>query len=242
MSSPTELEERARAVAGGLASVRQRIAAACAEVGRDTDEVTLTVVTKYFPPSDVRILADLGVRHVGENRHQEAVAKAAETRDLDLTWHFVGNLQTNKAAAVAGYADVVESLDRSKLLTPLRRGAHGRGRPLDCLVQVNLDPPDGPRESGRGGAQPADVLPLAEQVAAADGLRLRGVMAVAPPDEDPAPAFETLAGLAEQVRQLAPAATWISAGMSADLEAAIRAGATHVRIGSAVLGERPQIK
>ncbi|HET8716423.1 MAG TPA: YggS family pyridoxal phosphate enzyme [Nocardioidaceae bacterium] len=252
-------------IATGLATVRERIAAACRAAGRDPSEVTLTVVTKYFPATDVRILASLGVTDVGENRHQEAAAKAAETRDLGLRWHFIGGLQSNKAAAVARYADVVESVDRPKLLAGLARGAQERATgPLDCLVQVNLDqgpgdagtasaarpgpgpaaqPTDGPTPSmGRAGASPAEVVPLAEKLAGTEGLALRGVMAVAPLGEDPRPAFARLADVAERVRRAVPTATWISAGMSGDLEHAVAAGATHVRIGSAVLGPRPRIK
>ncbi len=232
--------ERRHEIAANLARVRERIASACADAGREADEVALTVVTKFFPLSDIATLADLGVRDVGENRHQEAADKAATTQHLDLCWHFVGSLQSNKAAAVAGYADVVESVDRPKLLAGLAKGAHERDRPVDCLVQVNLDPFGA--GGGRGGAAPKDVVPLAERLAAAEGLRLRGVMAVAPLGEDPSPAFELLGALAEKVRGVDPSATWISAGMSADLEAAIRYGATHVRIGSAVLGRRPGIK
>jgi pyridoxal phosphate enzyme (YggS family) len=231
------VSEREQQVAANLDTVRQRIADACARAGRAADEITLTVVTKFFPASDVRLLAGLGVRHVGENRHQEAQAKAAECADLDLTWHFIGGLQSNKAAAVASYADVVESVDRAKLLTGLSRGAHERGRVLDVLVQVSLD--EEPDAGGRSGVAPASAPELAERIAAADGLRLRGVMAVAPLGADPVPAFAKLASVAEQVRRIDPAATWVSAGMSGDLEAAVESGATHVRIGSAVLGARP---
>ena len=227
---------RAAEVAGNLRRVRDRIEQACRAAGRDPAEVTLVVVTKFFPASDVRILADLGIGHVGENRHQEARDKAAECADLDLVWHFIGSLQSNKAAAVAGYADVVESVDRAKLLAGLSRGAHERGRTLDCLIQVDLDPAPTP---GRGGAPPADVPELVERVTAAEGLRLSGVMAVAPLGADPAPAFARLAEIAAGVRRIAPEATWLSAGMSGDLEQAVAAGATHVRIGSAVLGRRP---
>ncbi|HEY6933460.1 MAG TPA: YggS family pyridoxal phosphate-dependent enzyme [Marmoricola sp.] len=229
--------DRRQQLAANLAAVRQRIASSCADAGRDPGEVTLVVVTKFFPSSDVRLLADLGVTHVGENRHQEAEEKVAECADLALTWHFIGTLQSNKAAAVARYADVVESVDRPKVLRGLARGAHERGRPLDCLVQVSLD--DAP---GRGGAPVGEVLPLAEQLLGTEGLRLRGVMAVAPLGAPPGPAFERLAKVAGDVRALDPAATWLSAGMSADLEEAVRCGATHVRIGSAVLGQRPPIK
>lgn len=219
-------------IAAGLDLTHRRISSACDDAGRDHDEVTLVVVTKYFPPADVRLLHDLGVREVGENRHQEALDKHAELADLDLTWHFIGRLQSNKASAVASYADVVHSVDRAKLLGPLASA----GRPVDVLLQVDLDPTPKP---GRGGVVPAEIPVLAEQVLATAGLRLRGVMSVAPLGADPAEAFARLAAVASVVRALAPEATWVSAGMSGDLEQAIAAGATHVRVGSAVLGSRP---
>jgi pyridoxal phosphate enzyme (YggS family) len=227
-------------LARNLGVVRERISVACAAAGREPSEVTLVVVTKFFPASDVLLLAELGVTDMGENRHQEAEAKARECAGLGLRWHFVGGLQSNKAAAVARYADVVESVDRPKVLKGLSRGATDRGRTLDCLLQVSLDPPSGSSE--RSGARPAEVPALAEQVAAAEGLRLRGVMAVAPLGEDAARAFARLAPAAAEVRRVEPSATWVSAGMSADLEQGVSAGATHVRVGSAVLGSRPVIK
>ena len=237
MTGPGEgVEERRAELSRNLDRVRGRIADACARAGRPADEVTLTVVTKFFPASDVRLLAGLGVRHVGENRHQEAEAKAAACVDLDLVWHFIGGLQSNKAAAVTSYASVVESVDRAKLLRGLSRGAHEHDRAIDVLVQVSLD------EAGsadRSGAPPEAVPELAAAVAQADGLRLRGVMAVAPLGRDPLRAFAKLTAVAEEVRHVDPAATWVSAGMSNDLEAALESGATHVRIGSAVLGARP---
>ncbi|HET7684659.1 MAG TPA: YggS family pyridoxal phosphate-dependent enzyme [Marmoricola sp.] len=232
-------EQRREQLRDNLDTVRQRIAAAAGEAGRAPDDVQLVVVTKFFPASDVRLLAGLGVTDVGENRHQEAQAKAAECADLPLCWHFVGGLQSNKAAAVASYADVVESVDRTKLVGPLQRGAHERGRDLDVLVQVSLDPPGA---GHRNGADPAEVPDLVEAIQQAGSLRLRGVMAVAPLGEDPTAAFERLARVAESVRAQEPAASWISAGMSGDLEQAVKCGATHVRIGSAVLGPRPRVK
>jgi pyridoxal phosphate enzyme (YggS family) len=238
MSHPADTGRRDQ-IAANLATVRERIATACAEAGRDEAEVQLVVVTKFFPASDVRLLADLGVTDVGENRHQEAEAKAAECDDLGLRWHFIGGLQSNKAAAVAAYADVVESVDRLKLVAPLERGAERRGRAVDVLLQVSLDPPGA---EGRAGAEPGDLGALAAAVAGADSLRLRGLMAVAPLGEDPAPAFERLAGIQREFLADHPDATWLSAGMSGDLEHAVRAGATHVRVGSAVLGSRPQVK
>jgi pyridoxal phosphate enzyme (YggS family) len=226
-------------LAQGLATVRDRIESACADAGRSSDEITLVVVTKFFPASDVRLLADLGVRDVGENRHQEALDKAAECADLDVRWHFIGGLQSNKAAAVTAYADVVHSVDRTKLVGGLSRGAQERERDLECLVQVSLDPPGA---SGRAGCDPDDVPALVHRIQEADGLQLRGVMGVAPLGGDPGEAFARLAQIASVVRTQVPDATWISAGMSGDLEHAVRHGATHLRIGSAVLGPRPVVK
>lgn len=233
------MTERRQQIAAGLAAVHERIATASATAGRASDGVTLVVVTKFFPASDVRLLADLGVTHVGENRHQEAEAKAAECADLGLTWHFIGGLQSNKAAAVARYAGSVHSVDRAKLVAPLERGAHERSRALDVLIQVSLDPGGSDR---RSGVAPAELDALAARVEEADMLRLRGLMAVPPLGEDPATAFGRLAEIRVRFLDRHPGAEWLSAGMSADLEAAIEAGATHVRVGSAVLGSRPQVK
>ena len=235
MNAPTRQEE----LAANLVAVDRRIEAACEDAGRSRRDVHLTVVTKFFPASDVRLLAGLGVARVGENRHQEAQAKAAECHDVRVAWHFIGGIQGNKAAAVAAYADVVESVDRLKLVAPLNRGAHGRSQPVDCLLQVSLDPP---AATGRNGADPDDLPALADAVQAAGMLRLRGLMAVAPLGADAEAAFARLAKLREDFLRLYPDATWLSAGMSGDLEVAIRYGATHVRVGSAVLGERPSLR
>ena len=244
-TDPAGSERRRDELAANLAAVTERLEDARRQAGRvEAEPVSLTVVTKFFPASDVRLLAGLGVRDVGENRHQEAMSKSEGCADLSLRWHFIGSLQSNKAAAVTRYATLVESVDRTKLLPGLARGAENRGAPLDCLLQLSLD--DGKAAAGRGGSSdrggvlPSDLGELAEATAVSPWLRLRGVMAVAPLGEDPRPAFERLARLAEVVRSIEPSATWISAGMSGDLEAAVEHGATHVRIGSAVLGERPR--
>ena len=214
--------------------MQARIERACSAAGRDPSEITLVVVTKTFPASDVALLAELGVTDVGENRHQEAAPKAAECVGLPVRWHFVGQLQTNKAAAVAGYSAVVHSVDRVRLVDALSRGAAAVGRMVECFVQVSLD--DAP---GRGGARGQQILEIADRVAAAESLRLAGVMAVAPLGADPNDAFARLTDLAERVRTRHPTASLISAGMSGDLEAAISHGATHLRVGSAILGKRP---
>jgi len=231
------MSERRDELAANLDAVRRRIEAAAAGSDRDPEEITLVAVTKFFPASDVRLLAGLGVTDVGENRHQEAQAKAAECADLDLRWHFIGGLQSNKAAAVTSYADVVESVDRAKLVPALDRAATAAGREVGALVQVRLD--GDPCGRGRGGTPIDGVAELAERIAAARRLTLRGLMAVAPTGVDPERAFAQLATVARGLQVDHPGATWISAGMSADLEAAVANGATHLRVGSAILGSRP---
>lgn len=231
-----------------LARVEARIAAACAAAGRARAEVTLVAVTKFFPAADAARLLRLGLREFGENRDQEAGPKIAELRGGgagpaaeratdEAVWHFIGQLQTNKARSVAGYADVVESVDRLRLVAALDEAARRAGRTLTCLVQVNLDP----AAAGRGGAEPDEVERIADAVEESAALQFGGLMAVAPFGADPAPAFEHLAEIHRKVRGAHPRAVSLSAGMSGDLEAAVAAGATHVRIGSALLGSRPPL-
>jgi PLP dependent protein len=237
--------DRRAELAANLALVSGRIAAACRAAGRDPAEVTLIAVTKTFPASDARLLVELGVADLGENRDPEAAAKAAELAGPSVghptasavRWHFIGQLQRNKARSVVRYASLVHSVDRPALVTALA-DAVARQRPaepLEVLLQVSLD-----GVPGRGGVPAEDLVSLGEAVGERAELRLRGVMAVAPLGADPDPAFGRLAELAAGVRERWPAATVLSAGMSADLEAAVRHGATHVRVGSALLGRRGQ--
>ena len=221
-----------------LAAVRERIDAACEAAGRKPQEVTLIAVTKTFPASDVRLLNGLGVTDFGENRDAEAAPKAAQCADLDLVWHFIGQLQTNKAASVARYASFVHSVDRLRLIHALGAAARQAERIIQCLIEVSLD-----GDPVRGGA-PAGLVPgLAEALMAEAGLVLAGVMAIAPLGVPPADAFAGLRDSSAVVRAVRPAATVISAGMSGDLEPAIAAGATHVRIGTALLGDRrPRVR
>ncbi|MEV6672360.1 YggS family pyridoxal phosphate-dependent enzyme [Streptomyces sp. NPDC051162] len=236
------MTDRKTELAANLARVEERISAACAAAGREREEVTLVVVTKTYPASDVRLLAELGVRHVAENRDQDAAPKAAECADLPLTWHFVGQLQTNKVRSVVSYADVVHSVDRIRLVTALSAAAVRAGRELDCLIQVALDAESGERGE-RGGVAPDGVAELAHAMAAAEGLRPAGLMTVAPLAGPyagrPRAAFDRLMEISTGLRAAHPAANMVSAGMSADLDDAVAAGATHVRVGSAVLGVRP---
>jgi PLP dependent protein len=211
--------------------------------------LTLIAVTKTWPATDVEHLAALGVRDFGENRDGEAAAKVFECAALGLTglrWHFIGQVQTNKAASVAAYADVVHSVDRLRLVDAIGRGSSRLGRVLDVLVQVDLDSrgvdPARGAVAARGGARPGDLPALCAAIAAAASLRLRGVMGVAPLGVPAGGAFADLARAAAEVRALDRSADWISAGMSADLEEAIAHGATHLRVGSGLLGRRPRTR
>lgn len=240
----TELDDRSRELRDNLAAVRARIADAARAAGRAADDVTLIVVSKYFPVADVRRLIDLGVTDFGENKDQEASAKfaeifagASEQTRAALRLHFVGQLQSNKAGHVAAYADVVQSVDRAKIASALAKGAERHGRTLEVMVQVDLDGSD----PGRGGALPEQIADLAAHVAGLEQLRLSGLMAVAPRGARPDAAFARLAELSRDLRAAHPSADRISAGMSGDLEQGVRHGATHVRIGSAVLGPRPAV-
>jgi pyridoxal phosphate enzyme (YggS family) len=237
-------------LADSLAGITARISAACAAAGRDESEITLIAVTKTRPASDVLALASLGLTNFGENRDQEAAPKAAEVartfREGDspsppaagITWHFIGQLQTNKAASVARYADVVHSVDRIRLVRALGAAAREArapraGRPLTCLVQVSLD-----GDPARGGVPLDDLDRVAAAIGAEDGLVFGGVMAVAPLGVAAEDAFAPLPAISARARAVSPAATIISAGMSGDLEAAVHRGATHLRIGTALLGNR----
>ncbi|GAA4146523.1 YggS family pyridoxal phosphate-dependent enzyme [Leifsonia shinshuensis] len=234
MTTSTSPTSSSSPLAERLAAVREGVADAARAAGRSPEELTTIVVTKFHPASLVRDLAALGVRDVGENRHQEAQEKAAELADLDLRWHFVGQLQGKKARQVRRYASVIHSVDRPSLVDALRMDDVPD---LDVFVQLNLT--DDP---GRGGVADGDLEPLVEHVLAAGGLRLLGVMAVAPLDEEPARAFERVRLASERVRRLAPDAAAISAGMSQDYREAVAAGATHLRIGTAITGNRPSLR
>jgi len=241
-------DPRVRELAANLERVRERIAAACAVVDRSADGVALIAITKTFPASDVVLLRALGITDVGENRDQEAAAKVAEVAamatDLQesagagLRWHFVGALQTNKCASVIRYAHLIHSVDRLRLVDALGRAIERtpvRGGVVRCLVQIDLDDASRP---GRAGALPTEVGAIADAIARAEHLELAGVMAVAPLGVEPAAAFRKLADIADAVRQRYPLAGAISAGMSNDLEQAVANGATHLRVGSALLGTR----
>jgi len=238
------MTDRLAELEASLAALRAKIATACAAADRDPAEITLVAVTKTFPVSDIKLLSQLGVTDIGENRDSEAAPKAAACVAAGLTvrWHFVGQLQVNKVPSVAGYADMVHSVDRLRLAEALGRRSGAAGRVISCLIQVSLDDPGqsaGRGGAGRGGAAPAEVGDLAAAIAAHDGLRLAGVMGIAPLGEPARPAYAQLRQIAETIRAAYPSAQVISAGMSGDMGSAIAEGATHVRIGTALLGGRP---
>lgn len=265
-SEPGPAESRRTELEKNLAAVRTRIGAACAAAGRDPAEITLIAITKTRPATDVLLLHELGVTDFGENKDQEAAPKAAACAAAPavagrepIRWHFVGQLQTNKAPSVARYADVVHSVDRLRLVRALGAAVRKDGRDqeggsaLTCLVQVSLETaateaPDAADaahaahaaagDPARGGAPAGQLRRIAEAIEAEPGLILGGIMAVAPLGVPPGEALAPLRSCSLAVRAVNPTATIISAGMSADLEAAIENGATHVRIGTALLGAR----
>lgn len=239
MTTTDELgpEGRQAELVARLGAVRARIAAACDLAGTDVSAVTLIAVTKTHPAADIATLARLGVLDIGESKDQEARAKLAELGELDLRWHLVGRLQTNKVNSVVRYAHAVHSVDRPKLARALADAAGARrSTPLQVFCQVSLD--DDP---DRGGVAADDLPALAELVAGRDELVLRGVMAVAPMGLEPEVAFERLAEISQRLQADHPDADAISAGMSGDLEVAVKHGSTHVRVGSALLGRREQV-
>ncbi len=232
--SPTARREELRSA---LTAVHARIRRACDDAGRVPGDVTLVVVTKTYPVTDIHHLAALGVVDVGEARVGEGSDKVAHCSHLPLRWHAIGQVQTKKAGALARWADVVHSVDRQRLVDSLSRGALASERCVEVLVQVSLD-----GDPGRGGAPVGEVSALAEAIAAAPGLCLGGVMAVAPMGVEPEKAFAELADVARRVRADHPGAQVVSAGMSDDLEEAVACGATHLRVGTAVLGSRPPLR
>ena len=225
------MSNRAAEISTNLQAIRDRVASAAEDAGRDPKEITLIAVTKTFPVTDVKILYELGVRDFGENRDQEGSMKFSELPG-DCNWHFQGQIQSNKLKSIAIWADVIHSIDdisHAKKLSSLVAAK-------DIFVQVSLDNQD--NLPGRGGVNPEQLLEFLGEVTALANLKVRGLMAVAPLDEPPLAAFKRLKTLSETVIKSHPDAWEISAGMSNDFEAAISQGATHIRIGSQILGVR----
>jgi len=232
------MSNRSSEIQSNLGIIQTRIKNACSAAGRDTSEITLIAVTKTYPASDVDLLKQLGIENVGENRDQEASSKKAEVKN-EFKWHFIGQLQSNKAKSVVNYADLIHSVDRWSLAKEIQKSAQGINKVQPVLIQVDLDQ-SGP-DPTRGGIWPAELSELAAAISQASHLELKGLMSVAPLGEKPEVAFVRLKDIRAGFLKEHPQAQILSAGMSEDLEAAILHGATHLRIGSALLGERPKI-
>lgn len=231
-------------ISQNLAAVEREICLAVEKSNRERSEITLIVVTKNFPASDVVHLYDLGIRNFGENRDQEAKAKVEEFKNYvaddaknekESKWHFQGQLQRNKLRSIATWADFIHSFDQERYLLPLQQLSIELEKPISLLLQLSLDLPIRP---DRGGVAPEELIELGEKVKGHSGLKLQGLMAVAPLDVAPELAFNALKTISGTFLRAFPDATWISAGMSGDFAAAIAAGATHLRVGSSILGSR----
>ena len=229
------MTSRSDQLAANWLSVQKSVATACQVVGRNYEEITIIAVTKTWPASDIDLLAELGVTNIGENRDQEASVKSSQVTAQNLTWHAIGQVQTNKVKSISQWADVVHSIDRAQLVTAFAKSLDDSAKILDVFIQVNLDEQE---SEHRGGASLENWQSLATQILEAPKLNLLGVMGVAPLNGDAATAFAKLQEVSAQVQHLAPNAHFISAGMSMDYEIALKFGATHLRIGSAILGSR----
>lgn len=222
-------------ILSNLELVKEKISAAAKAAGRAPSEITLIAVTKTFPISDLEILYELGVRNFGENRDQEAVPKAGAL-PVDITWHFQGGIQSNKLKSISNWASVIHSVDKFKYAQMISQFSVDKTK--EIFIQVSLDTLPQSRE----GVDPADLMQLAEQIMSLPNLEVRGLMAVAPLDQPTEQAFVRLQQIQQAFIQLYPAANSLSSGMSGDYELAISLGATHVRVGSSILGNRSPIK
>lgn len=222
-------------ILSNLELVKEKISAAAQAADRAPNEITLIAVTKTFPVSDLEILHELGVRNFGENRDQEAAPKVG-VLPADITWHFQGGIQSNKLKSISNWASVIHSVDKFKYAQMISQFSVGKTK--EIFIQVSLDSLPQSRE----GVDPADLMQLAEQIMSLPNLEVKGLMAVAPLDQPTAQAFVRLQQIQQKFIQLYPAASSLSSGMSGDYELAISLGATHVRIGSSILGNRSPIK
>ena len=222
---------RTSEITANLNDVKAKIASAALKAGRDADEITLIVVTKTFPVSDLEILYSLGVREFGENRDQEAVEKVAKLPS-NINWNFQGGIQSNKLKSISTWAGCIHSVDKLKYAQIISE--QNTGKPKEIFIQVSLDQPP----ESRGGVDPTKLLDLASQITKLPGISLKGLMAVAPLDLPEEQAFLKLKEIQADFVAVFKDAKYLSAGMSGDYEMAISYGATHLRIGSSILGYR----
>ena len=222
---------RTSEITANLNDVKAKIASAALKAGRDADEITLIVVTKTFPVSDLEILYSLGVREFGENRDQEAAEKVAKLPS-DINWNFQGGIQSNKLKSITTWAGCIHSVDKLKYAQIISE--QNTGKPKEIFIQVSLDQPP----ESRGGVDPEKLIDLASEITKLPGISLKGLMAVAPLDLPEEQAFLKLKEIQADFVAVFKDAKYLSAGMSGDYEMAISYGATHLRIGSSILGNR----
>ena len=222
---------RTSKITANLNDVKAKIASAALKAGRDADEITLIVVTKTFPVSDLEILYSLGVREFGENRDQEAAEKVARLPS-DINWNFQGGIQSNKLKSITTWAGCIHSVDKLKYAQIISE--QNTGKPKEIFIQVSLDQPP----ESRGGVDPKRLIDLASEITELPGISLKGLMAVAPLDLPEEQAFLKLKEIQADFVAVFKDAKYLSAGMSGDYEMAISYGATHLRIGSSILGNR----
>ena len=218
-------------IASNLKQVNENIAKAVKNAGRSIDEITLIVVTKTFPLSDLEILYELGLREFGENRDQEAVEKVDKLPN-DIKWHFQGGIQSNKLKSIATWASCIHSVDQLKYAQIISDQNIPIAKPI--FIQLSLDEPP----ESRGGVDPAKLFDLALSIEKLPGVSLQGLMAVAPLTSPLSDSFARLRAIQDEFKAVYKNATYLSAGMSGDYEMAISYGATHLRIGSSILGNR----
>ncbi len=221
-------------ISGNLEKVKEQIKLAAASANRLSEEITLVAVTKTFPVSDIEILYSLGIRDFGENRDQEASAKIG-LLPKDVRWHFQGQIQSNKLKSITSWASYIHSVDQLKYAQMISDYSAGNEKPI--FMQVSLDKPP----QSRSGVNPSELLELAGAISALPGIRLQGLMAVAPVNSPAEQAFAELEDIRSDFLSTFPDAKSLSIGMSGDYQIAIKYGATHIRIGSSILGIRSPI-
>jgi pyridoxal phosphate enzyme (YggS family) len=221
-------------ISANLEKVKEQIKLAAASVNRLSDDITLVAVTKTFPVSDIEILYSLGIRDFGENRDQEASAKVG-LLPKDVRWHFQGQIQSNKLKSITSWASFIHSVDQLRYAQMISDYSAGNEKPI--FMQVSLDKPP----QSRSGVNPSELLELAGGISALPGIRLQGLMAVAPVNSPAEQAFAELEDIRSDFLSTFPAAKSLSIGMSGDYQIAIKYGATHIRIGSSILGIRSPI-
>lgn len=231
-------ESRLQEITKNFQKIQSRIIDSCNKSGRNASEITVIAITKTYPASDIDLLKTLGIENIGENKDQEASQKFNEVINK-FTWHFVGQLQTNKVKSVVQYADFIHSVDRLSLVKEIQKMSEKIGKIQKVLIQIDLD--ESQNEQNRGGVKPQELIELAQEISICPNLELSGLMSVAPLNMASNQAFAKLEKIQSDFIKSYPLAKMLSAGMSDDLEEAVSHGATHLRIGSALLGERAKI-